>query len=89
MPLQSGYHTFDNQQQQQLTSMAATSAAAHNVNDISSSSSSDYEMKAEDFSALQALDGNLQCVDCRAKNPDWGSPALGILFCFKCSGVHR
>jgi Putative GTPase activating protein for Arf len=81
MPLQSGYHTFDNEPQ--LDSMAA--AAAHNVNE----SSSEYEMKADDFTALQAMDGNLQCVDCRAKNPDWGSPALGILFCFKCSGVHR
>jgi Putative GTPase activating protein for Arf len=24
-----------------------------------------------------------------SSNPDWGSPNLGILFCFTCSGIHR
>jgi len=47
------------------------------------------EMKPEVFAALQKLPGNGFCVDCGAKSPDWGSPALGILFCLKCSGVHR
>lgn len=28
-------------------------------------------------------------VDCGEGRPDWGSPKLGILFCFKCSGIHR
>jgi hypothetical protein len=24
-----------------------------------------------------------------SSSPDWGSPNLGILFCFRCSGIHR
>jgi hypothetical protein len=51
--------------------------------------SSDYEMKPEDFQSLQHLDGNKECIDCGAANPDWGSPHLGILFCAQCSGHHR
>jgi Putative GTPase activating protein for Arf len=31
----------------------------------------------------------LSVVDCGAPKPDWGSPKLGIFFCFRCSGIHR
>jgi Putative GTPase activating protein for Arf len=51
---------------------------------------SDYEMKINDYHDLLQLPGNQVCVDCGVHtNPDWGSPALGILFCCQCSGVHR
>eukprot|EP00550_Attheya_septentrionalis_P003877 CAMPEP_0198287242 /NCGR_PEP_ID=MMETSP1449-20131203/6132_1 /TAXON_ID=420275 /ORGANISM="Attheya septentrionalis, Strain CCMP2084" /LENGTH=181 /DNA_ID=CAMNT_0043985175 /DNA_START=268 /DNA_END=810 /DNA_ORIENTATION=+ len=55
----------------------------------SSSSTSNYEMKSEDFEYLQTLPGNRVCVDCGVAKPDWGTPTYGILFCFKCSGMHR
>jgi hypothetical protein len=50
---------------------------------------SDCEMDNKEFESLQQIDGNLLCIDCGAANPDWGSPNLGILFCFQCSGQHR
>ncbi|GKY92212.1 hypothetical protein MPSEU_000192400 [Mayamaea pseudoterrestris] len=51
--------------------------------------SSDCEMNIKEYEAIQRLDGNQRCIDCGASNPDWGSPSLGILFCFQCSGQHR
>lgn len=30
-----------------------------------------------------------QCVDCGAKDPDWGAINLGVMFCINCSGIHR
>lgn len=57
---------------------------------LESMGSSDYEMKMDDYLELQKMPGNDVCVDCGVnKQPDWGSPALGILFCFQCSGIHR
>jgi ADP-ribosylation factor GTPase-activating protein 1 len=50
---------------------------------------SDCEMQEKDFEMLQQLEGNTLCIDCGTANPDWGSPSLGILFCFQCSGQHR
>ncbi|GAX12714.1 ADP-ribosylation factor GTPase-activating protein 1 [Fistulifera solaris] len=47
------------------------------------------QMRPEDFAYLQTLPGNDVCVDCGNHKPDWGSPKLGILFCFDCSGRHR
>eukprot|EP00527_Entomoneis_sp_CCMP2396_P004833 CAMPEP_0198141154 /NCGR_PEP_ID=MMETSP1443-20131203/4206_1 /TAXON_ID=186043 /ORGANISM="Entomoneis sp., Strain CCMP2396" /LENGTH=187 /DNA_ID=CAMNT_0043803803 /DNA_START=156 /DNA_END=716 /DNA_ORIENTATION=- len=47
------------------------------------------EMNPQDFAAIQSLPGNMQCVECGSPKPDWGSPKLGILFCFQCSGRHR
>lgn len=47
------------------------------------------EMRPADFAHLQTLPGNDVCVDCGKNKPDWGSPKLGILFCFECSGKHR
>jgi hypothetical protein len=37
----------------------------------------------------EILASNPSCVDCGAKNPDWVSLNLGVLFCLECSGVHR
>eukprot|EP01112_Ceratiomyxa_fruticulosa_P003511 TRINITY_DN1384_c0_g2_i2.p1 TRINITY_DN1384_c0_g2~~TRINITY_DN1384_c0_g2_i2.p1 ORF type:complete len:833 (-),score=193.36 TRINITY_DN1384_c0_g2_i2:38-2536(-) len=38
---------------------------------------------------LQKVEGNNNCVDCGASNPDWASINLGVLMCLECSGVHR
>lgn len=38
---------------------------------------------------LQKLDGNKECVDCKAPQPQWASPKFGIFICFECAGVHR
>lgn len=73
-----GYNTFD-----------YTLMAPDDNNSDGEGTSSAFEMKAADFAELLLMPGNGTCVDCKTKNPDWGSPALGILFCFKCSGVHR
>ena len=50
---------------------------------------SGFEMDASTFAQIQTLPGNDACIDCGQRGPDWGSPKLGILFCFDCSGVHR
>lgn len=39
--------------------------------------------------ALQKLDGNKQCADCNAHNPQWASPKFGIFICLECAGIHR
>ncbi|KAG7372364.1 putative GTPase activating protein [Nitzschia inconspicua] len=51
--------------------------------------------------AIQNESGNLICVDCGDKKPTWasllvppcdapqGSPTLGALCCYQCSGIHR
>ncbi|KAL7566266.1 hypothetical protein ACA910_011326 [Epithemia clementina (nom. ined.)] len=56
---------------------------------MTSFEANDCNMNPKDFSFLQNLPGNLECIDCGAAKPDWGSPKLGILFCFQCSGLHR
>eukprot|EP00118_Oscarella_pearsei_P019429 m.206512 g.206512 ORF g.206512 m.206512 type:complete len:711 (+) comp39677_c0_seq26:198-2330(+) len=38
---------------------------------------------------LRATEGNDQCADCRAANPEWASINLGVVLCIECSGVHR
>ncbi|CAG0914492.1 unnamed protein product [Notodromas monacha] len=40
-------------------------------------------------SLRKAVDGNLNCCDCDAPNPDWASLNLGTLICIECSGIHR
>jgi hypothetical protein len=38
---------------------------------------------------LRKVDGNNNCADCGAAEPDWASLNLGVLLCIECSGVHR
>ncbi|KAL7721070.1 Centaurin beta [Entamoeba marina] len=33
--------------------------------------------------------GNNKCSECGCGNPQWISVNLGIIFCIKCSGIHR
>ena len=33
--------------------------------------------------------GNGVCVECGAARPKWASVNLGVLFCIRCSGLHR
>ena len=45
---------------------------------------------ARDIQAeIRKIDGNMQCVDCSAKLPQWASVSYGTLFCLECSGQHR
>lgn len=39
--------------------------------------------------ALKAIPGNQKCSECRCPNPTWASVNLGVLFCLRCSGIHR
>lgn len=32
---------------------------------------------------------NPTCADCGSANPDWAAINMGVLFCLRCSGVHR
>jgi ADP-ribosylation factor GTPase-activating protein 1 len=72
-----------------LESLKMIDAIGKSSSDSTTNTTSNFEMDPAVFEELQTMDGNGFCVDCGSKNPDWGSPSLGILFCFKCSGVHR
>jgi hypothetical protein len=45
--------------------------------------------KVEVLRRLRGISGNSNCADCDARDPEWMSLNLGILFCMECSGVHR
>lgn len=38
---------------------------------------------------LQKQDGNKNCADCDAHNPQWALPKFGIFICLDCAGIHR
>lgn len=51
---------------------------------------SDRERAAQVFKELCSSDtGNLSCVDCDRRNPQWASVSHGTLICIECSGIHR
>eukprot|EP00736_Rhodelphis_marinus_P013720 Rmarinus@m.16872 len=39
--------------------------------------------------ALGSVEGNRECADCSALDPDWASINNGVLVCIRCSGIHR
>lgn len=38
---------------------------------------------------LLNIEGNNQCIDCGANNPQWAAVTYGALLCLQCSGLHR
>jgi len=38
---------------------------------------------------LKGIEGNRNCADCGAADPNWASVSFGILLCLNCSGRHR
>ena len=39
--------------------------------------------------ALMEQPANLKCSECMTPKPKWASINLGVLFCIRCSGLHR
>lgn len=47
-------------------------------------------MRQEDYNALAKLPGNDHCIDCgSSKEVEWASVSFGILFCVRCSYIHK
>lgn len=47
-------------------------------------------MRQEDYNALVKLPGNDHCIDCNStKEVEWASVSFGILFCVRCSYIHK
>lgn len=38
---------------------------------------------------LKHVEGNQQCIDCGAHDPQWATISYGALLCLQCSGHHR
>jgi len=38
---------------------------------------------------LHQLEGNRNCIDCNARDPEWAAISYGALVCIHCSGKHR
>ncbi|XP_008328027.1 arf-GAP with dual PH domain-containing protein 1-like [Cynoglossus semilaevis] len=50
---------------------------------------SDQEKFRRRMSQLLEKQGNGNCVDCGAADPEWASYTLGVFVCHSCSGLHR
>uniref|UniRef100_A0A7S2Y3B6 Arf-GAP domain-containing protein n=1 Tax=Entomoneis paludosa TaxID=265537 RepID=A0A7S2Y3B6_9STRA len=48
-----------------------------------------YKFPSACWTVLQHKPGNESCVDCGARNPQWGAVSYGALVCLHCSGYHR
>eukprot|EP00522_Entomoneis_paludosa_P000291 CAMPEP_0172473154 /NCGR_PEP_ID=MMETSP1065-20121228/68710_1 /TAXON_ID=265537 /ORGANISM="Amphiprora paludosa, Strain CCMP125" /LENGTH=341 /DNA_ID=CAMNT_0013231323 /DNA_START=192 /DNA_END=1218 /DNA_ORIENTATION=- len=48
-----------------------------------------YKFPSACWTVLQHKPGNESCVDCGARNPQWGAVSYGALVCLQCSGYHR
>lgn len=49
-----------------------------------------FPMRPEEHNALAKLPGNDACIDCMGtKEVEWASVSFGILFCSRCSEVHK
>ena len=46
-------------------------------------------MNAKDRDYVLSIEGNDECMECGASNPEWASVTNGILLCLNCSGRHR
>ena len=86
------------QQQEQLkmctTSSSSDAAVQHGGASIVDSSVAGpikrFPMRPEDHNALAKLPGNDVCIDCGfSKEVEWASVSFGILFCSRCSEVHK
>jgi hypothetical protein len=91
-----GYNAFGDDEFTTMTTTTPACGANDNENNATPqqppASSSSYQMPVAVYDELRGPEqypGNRYCVDCGAPSPDWGSPKLGILMCFQCSGVHR
>jgi len=45
--------------------------------------------KAKVIKSILNVEGNNECCDCGASDPEWASANLGITLCIECSGIHR
>lgn len=89
---------FDNQH---MTTMCTTTKNSSNSNSAVHGSASivnantaqpmkRFPMRQEEFNALAKLAGNDACIDCGSgKEVEWASVSFGILFCARCSEVHK
>ena len=41
------------------------------------------------LSQILEREENMKCAECGCSNPQWISVNLGVVFCIKCSGIHR
>jgi hypothetical protein len=56
---------------------------------ISSSDRIYIPLSESDIQKISEIDGNKECVDCKAAYPEWASLGFGTLCCLLCAGRHR